>query len=174
MIQAVFARSDSGAFGLTTPEGVKRLPWPHLYTDMRRFKDLTRGTACLMGRATYETLPPNENGPLPGRGCFVASHSPSWDPAVHWITDVEGFLDSATQLNLPVSIIGGSHLLEETFSWVDVIHETVVLYEDQVPGSNVLAAPVIPASFAVSDSYVTQDGLTDIWTQFKTWRRISA
>ncbi len=55
-----------------------KIPW-RLKSDLRRFKDLTTGTgspesAVLMGRTTWESLPPKVR-PLPGRRNLVLSRS---------------------------------------------------------------------------------------------------
>ena len=41
------------------------LPW-HLPEDLARFKELTLGSTVVMGRATWDSLPPAVR-PLPGR-----------------------------------------------------------------------------------------------------------
>ncbi|MCL2802501.1 MAG: dihydrofolate reductase [Micrococcales bacterium] len=45
--------------------------------DMARFKALTMGGAVIMGRATWESLPPRFR-PLPGRRNVVLTRQPSW------------------------------------------------------------------------------------------------
>jgi dihydrofolate reductase len=47
------------------------LPWS-LKEDMARFRDLTLGWPCIMGRKTWESLPQR---PLPGRPTIVISRS---------------------------------------------------------------------------------------------------
>jgi len=47
------------------------LPWS-LKADMERFKELTLGWPCIMGRKTWESLPKR---PLPGRPNIVISRS---------------------------------------------------------------------------------------------------
>lgn len=50
-----------------------RLPW-HLPEDLRRFKELTTGHAVIMGRKTWESLPPKFR-PLPGRHNIVVTRN---------------------------------------------------------------------------------------------------
>ncbi|MFC1642841.1 dihydrofolate reductase [Myxococcota bacterium] len=52
------------------------IPW-RVSEDLRRFKGLTWGYPCIMGRATYESLPPGSR-PLPGRENLVLSRNPSY------------------------------------------------------------------------------------------------
>jgi dihydrofolate reductase len=54
------------------------LPW-RLPADMRRFRELTRGSTVLMGRRTYESLP-DAFRPLPERRNLVLSGDPHYDP----------------------------------------------------------------------------------------------
>jgi len=56
----IVAASQNGVIG---KDG--QLPWK-LLSDLRRFKELTMGHICVMGRKTYESLPPKLR-PLPGR-----------------------------------------------------------------------------------------------------------
>jgi len=50
-ITLVVARARNGVIG----RGGK-LPW-HIPADLKRFKALTMGTAMIMGRRTFESLP---------------------------------------------------------------------------------------------------------------------
>jgi dihydrofolate reductase len=54
------------------------LPW-HLPSDLRRFKELTNGHAVVMGRRTFESLPPAVR-PLPGRRNLVLSTHADYEP----------------------------------------------------------------------------------------------
>lgn len=47
------------------------MPW-HIPGELKRFKDLTMGHPCIMGRKTWESLPKR---PLPGRQNIVVSRS---------------------------------------------------------------------------------------------------
>ncbi len=50
------------------------LPW-HVPEDLKRFRDLTSGHIVVMGRKTWESLPPKVR-PLPGRLNIVVSRNP--------------------------------------------------------------------------------------------------
>ncbi len=52
------------------------LPW-RIPEDSRRFRRLTDGQAVVMGRATWDSLPPRYR-PLPGRTCWVLTRDPGW------------------------------------------------------------------------------------------------
>ena len=49
------------------------LPW-HIPGDLKRFKRLTMGTAMIMGRKTFDSLP----GLLPGRRHIVLTRDRGW------------------------------------------------------------------------------------------------
>jgi dihydrofolate reductase len=52
------------------------LPW-HLPADLKRFRELTTGSTVIMGRKTFESLPP-EYRPLPNRRNIVLSSDPDY------------------------------------------------------------------------------------------------
>ena len=57
----------------------KRLPW-HLPADLKHFKTLTTGHTVIMGRKTWESLPPNFR-PLPGRQNIVVTRNAGYAAA---------------------------------------------------------------------------------------------
>src|SRR5205823_6188330 len=72
VIGLIWAQSANGVIGR---DGV--LPW-HLPEDQQRFRRLTGGATVLMGRRTWESLPPRFR-PLPGRRNLVLSRTPRQD-----------------------------------------------------------------------------------------------
>lgn len=52
------------------------IPW-HLPEDLRRFRELTMGAPVLMGRTTWDSLPPRYR-PLPGRRNLVLTRDAAW------------------------------------------------------------------------------------------------
>jgi dihydrofolate reductase len=65
-VRLVWAQGDGGVIGA---DG--ELPW-HLPEDLRLFRALTVGATVVMGRRTWESLPPRVR-PLPGRRNVVLS-----------------------------------------------------------------------------------------------------
>ncbi len=65
-ISIIVAASQNGVIG---KDG--QLPW-RLPADLKRFKALTMGHTLIMGRKTFESLPPKVR-PLPGRRTLVLS-----------------------------------------------------------------------------------------------------
>ena len=70
-LNIIFARSRNGVIG---KDGV--MPW-HLPEDLAHFKQQTGGAPVLMGRKTWESLPPRFR-PLPGRRNIVISRQADW------------------------------------------------------------------------------------------------
>ena len=71
-LHLVYARSRNGVIG---KDGV--MPW-HLPEDLAHFKQLTMGAPVIMGRKTWQSLPPRFR-PLPGRVNIVVSRQPDWN-----------------------------------------------------------------------------------------------
>ena len=69
-VALVVARARNGVIGRDGD-----LPWK-LRSDLQRFKAVTMGKPCLMGRATWESLPLR---PLPGRLNLVLSRDLSYE-----------------------------------------------------------------------------------------------
>jgi len=67
----IFARARNGAIG---KDGV--MPW-HLPEDLAHFKQVTLGCPVIMGRKTWDSLPPKFR-PLPGRTNIVVTRQADW------------------------------------------------------------------------------------------------
>ena len=98
-ITLIVARASNGVIGR---EG--KLPW-HIPADLKRFKALTMGSAMVMGRKTFESLP----GLLPGRRHIVLTRDAGW--SAHG-AEVAHDVDEALQVarDERVSVIGGAHI----------------------------------------------------------------
>jgi dihydrofolate reductase len=70
-LHLIFARAANGVIG---KDG--RLPW-HLPEDMAHFKRTTAGQPVIMGRKTWDSLPPKFR-PLPGRTNIVVTRQAGW------------------------------------------------------------------------------------------------
>ena len=70
-LHLIYARAANGVIGKDNA-----LPW-HLPEDMAHFKRQTLGHPVLMGRKTWDSLPPRFR-PLPGRRNLVLTRDPSW------------------------------------------------------------------------------------------------
>ncbi len=70
-INLIFARAANGVIGKDNT-----MPW-HLPEDLAHFKRLTQGCPVVMGRKTWDSLPPRFR-PLPGRSNIVITRQGDW------------------------------------------------------------------------------------------------
>lgn len=70
-LNLIYARARNGVIGRDN-----QLPW-HLPEDLAHFKRTTLGCPVIMGRKTWESLPPRFR-PLPGRLNIVVTRDPRW------------------------------------------------------------------------------------------------
>ncbi|WP_369141045.1 dihydrofolate reductase [Modestobacter versicolor] len=96
-LRMVWAQAADGVIGA---DGT--LPW-HLPEDLRLFRALTTGGTVVMGRRTWESLPPRYR-PLPGRRNVVLSST--LDPAVAGVQVARSVAD-VLALDGDVWVIGG-------------------------------------------------------------------
>jgi dihydrofolate reductase len=117
-ITIVLARAINGVIGKDN-----RLPW-HIPGDLKRFKQLTMGSAMIMGRKTFDSLP----GILPGRRHIVMTRDPEWKvEGVEVARDVDSaILLAGTE---PISVIGGAAIFELFEPIADKIELTEVIAE---------------------------------------------
>lgn len=127
-ITLVVARSLNGVIGR---DG--KLPW-HIPADLRHFKAITMGTAMIMGRRTFESLP----GLLPGRRHIVLTRDRDWRAEG---AEVAHSADEAVAAagGDPISVIGGADVFALFLSRADRIELTEVL--DDIAGDTVMPDP---------------------------------
>ena len=70
-LHLIYARTTTGVIGANNT-----LPW-HLPEDLAHFKRHTLGCPVIMGRKTWDSLPPKFR-PLPGRLNLVVTRQPDW------------------------------------------------------------------------------------------------
>jgi dihydrofolate reductase len=117
-ITIVLARAINGVIGKDN-----RLPW-HIPGDLKRFKQLTMGSAMIMGRKTFDSLP----GILPGRQHIVMTHDSRWQvEGVDVVHDVDSAIKAAGET--PISVIGGAAIFELFELIADRIELTEVIAE---------------------------------------------
>ncbi|MDR2853281.1 MAG: dihydrofolate reductase [Burkholderiaceae bacterium] len=76
-LNLIYARAANGVIG---KEGA--LPW-HLPEDLAHFKRMTAGCPVIMGRKTWDSLPPRFR-PLPGRVNIVITRQDDWVQSGAW------------------------------------------------------------------------------------------
>ncbi|NBS45903.1 MAG: dihydrofolate reductase [Betaproteobacteria bacterium] len=70
-LKMILARAANGVIGIDN-----RMPW-HLPEDLAHFRRTTLGAPVIMGRKTWDSLPPKFR-PLPGRINVVVTRHPQW------------------------------------------------------------------------------------------------
>ncbi len=97
------------------------MPW-HVPEDMAHFRAVTASHDVIMGRRTWESLPPRFR-PLPGRRNIVVSRSTEWAAEG---ADRAASLEDALRLAAgdEVWIIGGGMLYAEAIGMADVLEVT--------------------------------------------------
>lgn len=128
-IRMIWAQSTDGVIG----DG-DAMPW-HIPEDLAHFKSTTMGAPVIMGRRTWDSLPPKFR-PLPGRRNVVLSRSlvPEDVPGAELarcLDDALALLDDA-----PVAwIIGGGRVYREALGVADECEVTEVdgIFEVSTP-----------------------------------------
>lgn len=153
-VALVVARATNGIIG---DRG--RIPW-RIPEDMRRFKQLTMGKPCIMGRKTWDSLPKK---PLPGRTNIVVTRDPLFN--VDGAVVVYGFDEAVVRAKAAspgeITVIGGEAIYGAALSRADVIYLTEVL--DEFPG-DARFPPLDPAEW---NETAREDHVTDAGLQYR-------
>lgn len=156
-IIAIWAQDKAGVIGR---DGA--IPW-HVPADLRFFRQITHGRSVIMGRRTWDSLPP-QHRPLPGRDNIVVTRDPFW-----W---EEGATPAATVEDAIgmargdyAFVIGGAQVYEQALPHVDrvIVTELDLAIED---GDTY--APVLGSEWEQIISTVTRES-NDIgyrWVQY--------
>ena len=95
----IFAMSQNRVIGIKGD-----IPW-HIPDDLKRFKMLTLGHACIMGRKTCESIVLRLGKPLPGRSTIVLSRSGYEQPGVMCAGDALSALSMAADHTLYATVV---------------------------------------------------------------------
>ena len=127
-ITLVVARATNGVIGRNGT-----LPW-RIPADLKRFKALTMGSAMIMGRRTFESLP----RVLPGRRHIVLTRDKTWSANG---AEIAHSIEEALALagDEPVSVIGGAEIFELFLPYADRFELTEVLGD--IEGDTAMADP---------------------------------
>lgn len=118
-LHLIYARAANGVIGKDNA-----LPW-HLPEDLAHFKQLTQGCPVIMGRKTWDSLPPRFR-PLPGRQNIVVTRQPDWQEAG---AERASSLEAALALCPPDAtawVIGGAQLYAQALPLADVVEVTEI------------------------------------------------
>jgi len=105
-VNLIYARAANGVIGVNGA-----LPW-HLPEDMAHFKRTTMGAPVIMGRKSWDSVPPRFR-PLPGRTNIVVTRQPDWnEPGAQRASSLQEALALCVQSE-EVWIIGGAQIYAE-------------------------------------------------------------
>jgi dihydrofolate reductase len=133
----VWAQSANGVIGR---DGA--LPW-QLPEDLARFRALTWGATVVMGRRTWQSLPPRFR-PLPGRVNVVLSTDLEW--SVDGAVAAHSLPDALERADGDVWVIGGASVFAAALPLADRVEITEI---DQSFAGDV-PAPQLPGSWRLA------------------------
>jgi dihydrofolate reductase len=149
-VNLIYARAANGVIGRANA-----IPW-RLPEDMAHFKQITTGHPVIMGRKTWDSLPPKFR-PLPGRTNIVVTRQADWheDGALR-AADLEHALRLAGDVD-DVWVIGGAQIYAQALPLAQRVEVTVI--EQDIEGD--AYAPLLgPEWRADSDeAHVSAQGL---------------
>lgn len=149
-LHLIYARAANGVIG---KDGT--MPW-HLPEDLAHFKRTTLGFPVIMGRKTWDSLPPKFR-PLPGRTNVVVTRQAKWQApgatVAHSLSEAVAHCDGNDQ----VWVIGGAEIYAQALPLAD----SVVVTEIDAPFDGDAYAPVLGSRWRPSarEAHVTANGL---------------
>ncbi|MFZ9297746.1 MAG: dihydrofolate reductase [Hylemonella sp.] len=159
-LNLIFAQAANGVIG---KDGT--MPW-HLPEDLAHFKRLTQGWPVIMGRKTWDSLPPRFR-PLPGRVNVVVTRQPDWQAegaiAVHSLSAALASCAGHAQ----AWVIGGAQIYAQALPMADTVEITEI--EASFDGDTF--APALGPQWQVSSrqAHVASSGLR---YSFVTYTRV--
>lgn len=100
------------------------LPW-YLPEDLKHFKTITGGKIVLMGRKTWESLPPKFR-PLPNRTNIIITRQTNFPVpnSVHIFSSIDEAVKAFP--NIEIMVIGGAEIFRQTIDQADTLYITEV------------------------------------------------
>jgi dihydrofolate reductase len=95
----------------------KTMPW-HLPEDLRHLRATTSGHAVIMGRKTWDSLPPRFR-PLPGRRNIVVTRQPDWQADGAEVVSSPAAALERVRSDERAFVIGGSELFATALPLAD-------------------------------------------------------
>lgn len=140
------------------------LLWKHdLPADLRHFKEVTTGSAIIMGRKTYDSI----GRPLPNRQNIVISRDKSSIDGVKVVASLDQAYAAATTDD--VYVIGGGQIYQLAIDGVDRVLATEV---DESFKADVFFPVINPAIWIeVSREHHTKDDVNKYNYDFVTYER---
>lgn len=149
-LNLIFARARNGVIGSNNT-----LPW-HLPEDMAHFKRTTLGCPVIMGRKTWDSLPPKFR-PLPGRLNVVVTRQPDWQAEGAVVVNSLEAACAACPPDSTAWVIGGAELYAQALA----LASTAVVTEIDADYAGDAFAPSFGPEWQETDreSQVSRSGL---------------
>lgn len=158
-VALIWAQSTSGVIGRGGG-----IPW-RVPEDLARFKDLTMGHTVVMGRRTWESLPPRMR-PLPGRRNIVLSRDPAYRAdGAEVVTGVDGALSGPRSW-----VIGGAEIYHLALPYASRCEITEVDIDLRLEDDDALA-PVLDETW-VGTSSPWHDSSSGLRYRFHSYLRV--
>jgi len=161
-LSLIWAQASNGVIGAGGT-----MPW-HLPEDLAHFKELTMGSAVIMGRRTWESFP-DRFRPLPGRRNIVVTRDTSWSASA---AEAVHSVDEALTLDPSPWIIGGAQLFLAT---IDSAARLEVTEIDASPDGDTVAPAIDPSVWQLTPLTADAEWLTSrtgLRYRFRTYTRI--
>jgi dihydrofolate reductase len=140
-IALIWAQAADGAIGRGG-----EIPW-QLSEDQRYFRQTTGHHPVVMGRRTWDSLPPRFR-PLPNRVNLVVTRSPDWtDGGAKVFADVSAALAAATELDETVFVMGGGDIYRAALDSADTAYVTEI--DIEVSDADTWAPDLDPGRWAL-------------------------
>ncbi|RYF67025.1 MAG: dihydrofolate reductase [Comamonadaceae bacterium] len=118
-LHLIYARAANGVIGKDNT-----IPW-HIPEDMAHFKQLTLGCPVVMGRKTWDSLPPRFR-PLPGRTNIVVTRQSDWQAeGAHRAGSLAQALAQCSA-DQTIWVIGGAQIYAESLPLADRLEVTEI------------------------------------------------
>ncbi|TXH90120.1 MAG: dihydrofolate reductase [Rhodoferax sp.] len=158
-LHLIYARAANGVIGVNGS-----LPW-HLPEDLAHFKRTTLGCPVIMGRKTWDSLPPRFR-PLPGRSNVVVTRQADWhENGALPAKDLASALQICEQSS-DVWVIGGAQL----YALAEPLASTAVVTEIEKDFEGDAYAPTLGTAWTevARERHVNDAGLA---YSFVTYQR---
>ena len=122
-LHLIYARARNGVIGKDN-----RLPW-HLPEDLAHFKRQTLGAPVIMGRLTWDSLPPRFR-PLPGRINVVITRQTGWQAegaqVAHSLEQALALARRVLVTEIDADVEGDAHMPALGAEWQETAREAHV------------------------------------------------
>ncbi|MFY8103951.1 MAG: dihydrofolate reductase [Ramlibacter sp.] len=161
----IYARARNGVIGAGGT-----LPW-HLPADLAHFKAKTQGCPVIMGRKTWDSLPPRFR-PLPGRTNIVVTRQGDWQaPGAARAGSLQEALDLCTGTET-AWVIGGAEIYAQALPLAQVAEVTEI--DRDYPGD--AYAPTLDPHWVEAErhSHTDDSGLRYAFVTFRRCEHLAA